>query len=113
MNNIGRAYIPNATYQVPRYSSFLIVVCIVIRYLDGEERVGCFAGFVFLVSHDVCVSLPRGAMGLSAVCDSNIYLSLSLQFWFWRCFTIYGRGGHQNHLVILLFLHPKKFPNKS
>ena len=25
--------------------------------------------FVFLVSRDCCVALPRGAMGLSAVCD--------------------------------------------
>ena len=27
---------------------------------------------VFLVSHDGCVTLPRGAMGLSAVCDCGI-----------------------------------------
>ena len=38
-------------------------------YLDGEERAGCFAWFVFLVSCDCCVALPRGAMGLSEVCD--------------------------------------------
>ena len=38
--------------------------------LMGEERAGCFAyTFVFLVSRDCCVALPRGAMGLSAVCD--------------------------------------------
>ena len=35
-------------------------------------RAGCFAWFVFLVSHDCCVALPRGAMGLSAVCDCGI-----------------------------------------
>ena len=28
--------------------------------------------FVFLVSRDCCVALPRGAMGLSAVCDCGI-----------------------------------------
>ena len=30
------------------------------------------AYFVFLVSRDCCVALPRGAMGLSAVCDCGI-----------------------------------------
>ena len=39
---------------------------------DGEERDGCFAWFVFLVSHDGCVALPRDAMGLSAVCDCGM-----------------------------------------
>ena len=29
----------------------------------------CFAWFVFLVSGDGCVALPRGAINLSAVCD--------------------------------------------
>ena len=33
---------------------------------------GCFAWFVFLVSRGCCVALPRGAMGLSAVCDCGI-----------------------------------------
>ena len=37
-----------------------------------EERACCFAWFVFLVSHVGCVALPRGAMGLSAVCDCGI-----------------------------------------
>ena len=36
------------------------------------KRAGCFAKFVFLVSRDCCVALPRGAMGLSAVCDCGI-----------------------------------------
>ena len=40
--------------------------------IDGDERAGCFAQFVFLVSRDGCVSLPRCAMGLSAVCDCGI-----------------------------------------
>ena len=57
----------------------LIVVCFVIRRLlyvhsslDGEEKVCCFAWFVFLVSRDCCVALPRGAIGLPAVCDCGI-----------------------------------------
>ena len=46
-------------------SSFAII-------LMGEKRAGCFAYFVFVVSRDCCVALPRGAMGLSAVCDCGI-----------------------------------------
>ena len=34
--------------------------------------------FFFLVSRDRCVALPRGAMGLSAVCDCGISWSYSL-----------------------------------
>ena len=41
-------------------------------HLDGEERAGCFAYFVFLVSRACCVALPGGAMGLSEVCDCGI-----------------------------------------
>ena len=40
--------------------------------LDGEERVGCFALFVFLVSRDCCVALRQDTTGLSAVCDCGI-----------------------------------------
>ena len=43
------------------------------EHLDGEEGAGCFAWFVFLVSSDGCVALPRGAMGLSAVCNRGIF----------------------------------------
>ena len=46
-----------------------ILIC---NHLDGEERAGLFAKFVFLVSRDCCVSLPCGTMGLSAVCDCGI-----------------------------------------
>ena len=45
---------------------------LVLHYIDGEEEAGCFAWFVFLVSYGCCVVLPRGAMGLSAVCDCGI-----------------------------------------
>ena len=37
-----------------------------------EERAGCFAKIVFLMSRNCFVVLPRGAMGLSAVCDCGI-----------------------------------------
>ena len=40
------------------------------NHLDGEERAGCFALFVFLVSRDYC--FPHDATGLSAVCDCGI-----------------------------------------
>ena len=42
------------------------------NHLDGEERAGCFARFVFLASCDCCVAFPRDAMGLSAVSDCGI-----------------------------------------
>ena len=41
-------------------------------HLDGEKRAVCFAEFVFLVSRDCFVALPRDAMGLSAVCYCGI-----------------------------------------
>ena len=54
--------------------------CFVIHYfvsvefcdhLDGEERAGCFAFTVCLVSFDsqCSVGLPHGTVGWSAVCD--------------------------------------------
>ena len=48
------------------------------NHLDGEKIAGCFAQFVLLVSHDCCVTLPRGAIDLSAVCDCGISWSYSL-----------------------------------
>ena len=45
------------------HSSFAIIL------MGNRELV---AWFVFLVSRDCCVALPRGAMGLSAVCDCGI-----------------------------------------
>ena len=58
----------NCSIFVVRY----FVSILVCNHLDGEERAGCFAFFVFLVSHDCCVALPHDAMGLSAVCDCGI-----------------------------------------
>ena len=42
------------------------------------KRAGCDALFVFLVSRDGWGALPRGATGLSAVCDCGISGSYSL-----------------------------------
>ena len=43
-----------------------------VHHINGEEKAGCFAYFVFLVFGDYGVALPHGAMGLSAVCDCDI-----------------------------------------
>ena len=48
------------------------VSILVLQSFDGEERAGCFALFVFLVSRDCCVALPHDATGLSAVYDCSI-----------------------------------------
>ena len=49
------------------------MICCALLYVPfREERAGCFAWFVFLVSRYCCVALLRGAMGLSAVCDCGI-----------------------------------------
>ena len=52
--------------------ALLCVQYYVCNHLDGEERAGWFALFVFLVSHDCCDTLPRSAMVLSAVRDCCI-----------------------------------------
>ena len=57
---------------------FICLPCVTLcpfwfcNHLDGEERDGCFALFVFLMSRDCCEALPRGPTGLSAVCDCGI-----------------------------------------
>ena len=45
---------------------------IAIILMGIEERAGCFAWFVFLVSHGGWAALPYGAAGLFAVCDRGI-----------------------------------------
>ena len=47
-----------------------ILVC---NHLDGEERAGCFAWFVLLMSLDRCAALPCGAISLSAVCEIVVF----------------------------------------
>ena len=39
----------------------------------GKRELVALLSFVFLVSHDCCVALPRGAMGLSAVFNFGIF----------------------------------------
>ena len=68
----------------------------VVRYFvsntsGGEERAGWFALFVFLVSCDCCVALPRDATSLSAVCDCGISWSYSL--------TILERSGRPTETI--------------
>ena len=52
--------------------SLLIVASIVGFRQDGEERAGCFALFVSLVSLGCCLALPHDETGLSVVCDCGI-----------------------------------------
>ena len=40
--------------------------------MQAEHFLGKRELVAFLMSHDCCVALPRGTMGLSAVCDSGI-----------------------------------------
>ena len=48
---------------------------VIVKVAKVEERAGCFAWFVFLVSLDCCAALPRGAIGLFVVCDCGIFSS--------------------------------------
>ena len=47
------------------HSSFAIISM-------GKRELVALLSLSFLVSRDGCVALPRGAMGLSAVCDCGI-----------------------------------------
>ena len=47
------------------HSSFAIISM-------GKRELVALHSFVFLMSHDYCITLPRGAMCLSAVCDCGI-----------------------------------------
>ena len=53
-------------------SMFCCALLCVQYSLDGEERAGCIALFVFLVTRACCVALPHDVTGLSAVCDCGI-----------------------------------------
>ena len=58
------------------HSSFAII-------LDGEERerAGCFALFVFLVSHECCAALPRDAMVVNPITVGNFAFPLIARRW--------------------------------
>ena len=107
--------------------------CCTLLYVDssfaiismGEERAGCFALFVFLVSRDCCVALPHDATGLSAVCDCGIsdhthllfYSNVPEVFFFakdYSPFELFGsnRGVHGTHLndsARFFFVYPHNF----
>ena len=55
--------------------------------MGKRDRAGCFAFFVVLVSRDCCVALPRGAVGLSAVCDCGISRLYTLTIFVMFLFT--------------------------
>ena len=42
------------------------------NHLDGDERAGCFALFIYLAFRSCCVALPHDATMLFAVCDCGI-----------------------------------------
>ena len=52
--------------------TLLYVHSVLAIILKGERELVALLGFVFQVSRDCYVALPRGAMGLSAVCDCGI-----------------------------------------
>ena len=54
----------------------ILIVHASIAIILMGKRAGCFAQFVFLVSRDCCVTLPQYAMGLSAVYDFLIILTI-------------------------------------
>ena len=69
-------------FLIPLWES-VIVLCFGVRFLrsllvlqssgwERERELVALLSFVFLVSRDCCVALPRGAMGLSAVCNCGI-----------------------------------------
>ena len=72
------------------FQDSVIVLCFVVRYfvsilvcsnLNGEERAGCFALFVFLASRDCCVVLTHDATCLSAV-DDCVFFLIILTYYF-------------------------------
>ena len=52
----------------------MFVVVMLCDHLEEEEKTGCFAIIVFqMYCYYKCyVTLPRGALGWSAVCDCGI-----------------------------------------
>ena len=63
------------------------------KHLAEEERAGCFTPIVILLACSSSLSLPRGILGWSVVCDSGISSSYSLSFRFHiiscRCLVTY------------------------
>ena len=55
-----------------RYYMSILVVAIILMRKRERERESWLLCLVFLVSGDCCVTFPRGAMCLSAVCDCGV-----------------------------------------
>ena len=67
--------IPARSHTFMEIDHEIISTVILLPSADSRRvilRAGCFTLFVFLVSHDCCVPLPRDATGMSAVCDCGI-----------------------------------------
>ena len=74
------------------------------NHFDEKERAGCFAFIVFLMSC-YCqwyVALPRGAIGLSTVCDRGISWSYSfflILTCIYMCMHVHGHILSLNHCL--------------
>ena len=81
-----------------------ILVTYFCNHLAEEERNGCFAFIVFLLSCGcLCaVTLPRGAIDCSAVCDYLIRIHLLLTQYMHRSRKFYQRGSNydDNHILV-------------
>ena len=78
---------------------------------DPNEERGISAGlylakFVFRVSRDGFLALPRGAMGLSAVCDCDISCSYSL---FLYCLLRQNRYSEKQNVTFLRVFRLEKY----
>ena len=51
---------------------FSFAIILIGKRERERERESWLLCFVFLVSHDCCMTLPYDAMGLSAVCDFGV-----------------------------------------
>ena len=70
------------------------------NHLDREERAGCCALFVFLVSCDCYVTLTHGAVGCFAVCNCGIFRSYSFVFCSWSTHLCMELNMHINEPVL-------------
>ena len=68
-------------------SALLCVHFSFCNYLNGEERAGRFALFVFKVSRDCCVALPRGTLGFLRFVIVVFPDHIHLLFWH-RCICL-------------------------
>ena len=85
LNNVYNIYGMGRT-QLSLKDVYLILISACIdNHLDAERRAGCFDLFVFLVSRDCYVALPRGVMGLF-ICSFDCVIS-----WSFSLTILYGK----------------------